>query len=115
MREVITQCAAWLAALLLLSCASSKPASDTSARESDRSARTAPAPELVSSADARFIARHAAILEALSPLDSAAVTDPRAVDARSIMAGAEEMYLRGRTEIALELLGEAEAALKRGD
>jgi hypothetical protein len=117
MRETITRCVAALAALLMLSCASSGPAPGLGrgAPEGDESPSAAPAPGNSSGADGRFIALHAALLEELSPLESAALPDHRAIEARSIIAGAEEMYLRGKTQIGLELLGEAEAALKRAD
>jgi len=113
MHEMMTKGVLAFAAFLMLSCASSRPAPEPGAREDAQSQPTAAAPIDSSSAETRFIARHAALIEELAPLESGTFPDARAVEARAVMAGAEEMFLLGKPEIALELLGEAETALKR--
>ena len=113
MREVTAHCAAGLAVLLFLSCASSRPAESPGAGGADSLAA------IVDSAgtaiDDLFIENHAALLMELAPKEREPRVDPRVIEARSLVTAAEELYLRGRTLPALRLLDDAVAILRRGN
>ncbi len=111
MRAMTSACFVALAAFLL-ACGSMRTAEKPSVPRVDPASSIAPASEDLANPDSVFVARHLTLLAELSPLESVPTPDLRAMEARSILAGAETMYLLGRTEIALELLGEAETALK---
>jgi hypothetical protein len=113
MREMTMRSAALLAAILALSCALLGSARDGDAKE-EHGAPAATAPRDSSRADERFVDGHASLLERLSPLESGPNPDIRGIEARAILVGAEEMYLLGRTQIALELLAQADTALTKG-
>jgi hypothetical protein len=111
MREIAAHGAAFLAVLLLLSCASSRPASIPRTGEADS---LAAAPDsLGSTADTLFVEKHVALLEELAPRERDPRVDPPAIEARSLVTAAEEMYLRGKIVLALKLLDDAHAILRR--
>ena len=111
MREIMAHGAAGLAVLLLLSCASWRPASIPGTGEEDSLA--AARDSLGSTADTLFVEKHIALLEALVPREREPRVDPLAIEARSLVTAAEEMYLRGKIVLALKLLDDADAILRR--
>jgi hypothetical protein len=116
MREITAHCAAGLAVLLLASCASPKPASPPGAAVA--AAVDSIAADTVSSGptdDGLFIEKHAALLVRLAPRELEPHIDPRTIEARSFVTAAEEMYLRGKTLLALDLLDQADTILRRGN
>jgi hypothetical protein len=102
----------WLAALLVLSCASTKPALAPASGQADSLVTLAKMEDAM--AGDLFVERHAAFLDTLDAKERAGF-GPRLVEARSLVAAAEEMYLRGRTVLALDLLDDAETLLRKGN
>lgn len=110
MRALTALAAACLAALMICSCASEKPAAGSLAAIGDSVGAGASG---AAALDELFVARYGAVASQLVPRESAAQPDPDAVEARSLVAAAEEMYLYGKTLVAIRLLDEAATLLRR--
>jgi len=111
MRALTVWLVGGLAALALLSCASTKqPSAAVSAADSS----IALADTTAAIAEDLFVERHMALLNTLDMRERTGF-DPRLVEARSFVAAAEEMYLRGKTDLALGLLDDADTLLRKGN
>ena len=110
MRALIAIAAALLAMLMLHSCAAERPSSAALAASPESLA----ADSLGNAAlDALFTRKYGAVAAALAARESAEEPDADALEARSLVAAAEEMYLYGKTLVAIRLLDEASTLLRR--
>jgi hypothetical protein len=111
MRTLSAVLAAGLAALLLQACAHERPAASRFIFLDSLAADSIGAATL----DELFLERHAAVESLLAARGGAERPDPAVVEARALVAAAEEMYLYGRTLAALRILDEASTILRRNE
>ncbi len=111
MRALIALATASLAALMLMSCASGRPAAPPPPPAPDSLAADSLGAAAIDDLFAEKYATLAATLAARASADPQLDTD--ALEARSLVAAAEEMYLYGKTLVAIRLLDEASTLLRR--
>jgi len=97
-------------ALLAMSCAHERPAATPGLRGNDSLPAFSDSLEIEAYNDL-YIHRHARVIEELEKRDEEGRMDARTVEARSIVAASEELYLIGKFRVAVRLLEEAELLL----
>jgi len=113
MRPMTTVFAAGLVvALLAASCAHQRPASMPGVITNDSLAALSDSLEIVAYDDL-FVQKHARLTEKLLKIPEERTMDPRTIEARSLVAVGEELYLMGKTREAVRLMEEAELLLEQ--
>ncbi len=110
MRTLTPLVAAGLAALLIQACAHERPAAVSRDILLDSLAADSAGAAML---DDLFAEKHETLMTMLEAREAAGTPDPAALEARSLVAAAEEMYLYGETAVALRLLDDAAAILRR--
>jgi hypothetical protein len=112
MRPLMRWFAASLVSLLAVSCATSRPASIPEPVGAD--SLFFPSDSLEAAAyDNIYIELHAGLVKELGEREKSGGADTRLVEARSLVAASEELYLRGMFGAALRLLDEASRTLRQ--
>jgi hypothetical protein len=110
MRPLTNRFAAGLVALLTVSCAASGPAPISVLADADSLSTVTDSLELAAYDDI-YVAKHADLIKELTKREEGGETAGRLIEARSLVAASEELYLRGMFAAAIKLLDEASRTL----
>lgn len=111
MRTVMAYCAVGAFALALAACATEKPASAPVTSGSERVFDLSDSLDIAAYEDI-FAEEHARLLKEIQSRQETGTPDTDILEAVALVSASEEMYLRGRLDIAMKLLDEAARTLK---
>ena len=101
-----------LAASLILSCATPRPASLAPPVGGD--SLSAPNDSLeIAAYDDIYVEKHMSLVREISEREKRGEPEGRLMEARSLVTASEELYLRGMFDAAIKLLDEASRALRQ--
>ncbi len=110
MRAVIAWCSAGACAFILAACASGKPASAPEAPGEETVSALSDSLETAAREDL-FVEEHARLVREIQMRKDTGTPDALMLEALALVSASEEMYLRGRLDIAVQLLDEAARSL----